>query len=62
MTIKKQKAPQKKAAVAVALPKSKKPAGVGMGMAKGMAAKVGHRGGNLGKFLHPAKGSIKAKG
>lgn len=62
MTIKKQKAPQKKAAVAVAMPTAAKAAAVGQGMSKGMTAKVGHRGGNLGKFLHPAKSAIKAKG
>lgn len=61
MTLKKQKAPQKKAAVSVKLPKSGKPAGVGMGTSKGMTAKAPHRGGNLGKYLHPAKSAIKAK-
>lgn len=60
MTTKKQTKPQKMAKVTVALPTSGKPAGVGMGMSKGMTMKAPgskppHRGGNLGKWLHPAK-------
>lgn len=56
MTIKMQKAPQKKIAKIMAKPA--KPAGEGVGM----EAKKSNRGGNLGKWLHPAKAAIKAKG
>lgn len=56
MTLKQQKAPQKKITKQITRPA--KPAGEGMGM----EAKKTNRGGNLGKFLHPAKSAIKAKG
>lgn len=52
MTIKMQKSPQKKITKQMAKPA--KPACEGMGMAPK------HRGGNLGAFLHPPKGSKSA--